>query len=946
MKRFIDVYNEIVADKPDVTAFAGGSGSLTYKEFDEASGRIYAYLKDKGLGKGDFVQILLPREVSIPVSVIGVMKAGAAFTVLEDTYPKERCEFIYTDCGCKVKIDGNLYKKIQAEYEPLAGNESTDPHDECYAVYTSGSTGNPKGVLHEYGNLEQGYLSFDTWYDDDIDNAAIFAPFYFVAGVIDIIHYISRGRTTYIIPHDMTRDFIAVKKFIVDNNIQELYLPPSYLRIYTSPAPNLKVIYTGSEPANGLTYNGNPALINFYAMSESGFVVLQSRLDTETEIAPVGKTLVNDIGICLIDDDGNTVDGPGQGELCFKNEYVRGYINLPEQTAKTWRDGLFHTNDCARRDEDGNYYIVGRFDDMIKINGNRVEPVEIEMQIKKLTGLVQVFAKGFSEGNRSYICAYYLNSEADEKGLAGEDGLVIDKDRLKSLLPDYMIPTYYVGMDAFPLTATGKVYRKGLAAPDTEGYRKEYVAPRTNTEKIICDLMGKILQTDRVSVDDDFYELGGSSMRTMLFISECNEAGFNVTSADLYDQRTPEKLAAVCDSSGGMKERDRIDEEAKKKKWMLLPSQKGNIAFGWISVKENACNINTLNRLLDGIDPERLVRAANKVLAAHPGMHVHITKEEEFMQQYDPSFGPDAAVITLTADEYKKKIPELDGPYDIFNEKLYRCNVYKTEEGCFFHLNVHHVICDATSRKLLLEQIAEAYFDEDYEVPHDYYFYMLNERFKEERWNDDPEGTRKGRTIRQDHEIATASGEGGVVFCDKLVLKDEKRDGSFFVTALAVAVAEYNGYPEVEINEVFSGRNELYTKDIAGELAISVTIRVNADENRSFDEIRKDIRDGEMFGTSHPVNRMMINTKVPSAIRFNYQKNTYDNSLYSKIAVIPSMKDTPPQKMNGLFSLNLIEVENHDFVSAAMFYSTEAYEKENMQKILDRFVDIVRRNAG
>ena len=119
------------------------------------------------MGKEKFVQVVLKRSVRIPATVMGVIKAGAAFVVLEDTYPEDRIDYIYKDCNCQLRIDDRLYEEIMAEESPLYGNETTDAHDACYAVYTSGSTGNPKGVLHEYGNIMQNCNSFDTWYDSE-----------------------------------------------------------------------------------------------------------------------------------------------------------------------------------------------------------------------------------------------------------------------------------------------------------------------------------------------------------------------------------------------------------------------------------------------------------------------------------------------------------------------------------------------------------------------------------------------------------------------------------------------------------------------------------------------------------------------------------------------------------------------------------------------------------
>ena len=623
MIEFINIYNDIVKSNGDKVAFTDGTKKMTYRQLDEASAKIYNYLKSKGVGKEDFVQFVLTRGVKIPACVIGTVKAGAAFMMLEDTYPADRIEFIYEDLSAVLRIDDKLYDEIMESTEPLYGCEDIDSHDACYAVYTSGSTGNPKGVLHEYGNIEQGYRSFETYYDNDITSAAIFAPFYFVAGIIDIFHYITRGRTTYIIPHDMTRDFVAVKDFIVKNNIEEMFLPPSYLKIYKEPSSTLKVLYTGSEPANGLSYNDKPTLINFYAMSESGFVILQANLNKPYDIAPVGIPLLDEIEARIIDDDGNIIEGPGQGELCFKNDFVRGYINLPEQTDSTWRDGLFHTNDCLRRDSEGNYYVVGRYDDMIKINGNRVEPVEIENKIKEVTGLKQVIAKGFKIDNRTFIAAYYLEDEAKELGIYNNGELSINMDTLSDSLPDYMIPTYFVPLKAFPLLPNGKIARKNLTAPKADDAKRDYVAPTNEIEEVICELFEETLNTDRIGITDDFYSVGGDSMSAIVLAAKFSEKGIHIDTKAIYNNRTPKELAGYYASN-----KDSLSHEKKYDNSNAL-----NVAnySGKAFLKQAKAGEGGLFRyhMKTEVDPDALSEAYKNVVTDYPFFNLTFEERDD-----------------------------------------------------------------------------------------------------------------------------------------------------------------------------------------------------------------------------------------------------------------------------------------------------------------------------
>ena len=255
---------------------------LTYTMLDDMSGRVYAYLKDKGIGKEDFVLIDLPRGVLPIVAMIGVWKAGAAWALVEDTYAPERIAYIREDCGCKLERNADNWDEVM-HWEPRSGHEETDPHDAAYAIYTSGTTGNPKGVLHEYGNLSRAIESIRV--DGEVpfngkDRLALLAPMNFVASVIVILAALSMcGGKTYVVSYATIKNPLQLGKFFLEKRISVTFLTPSYVRMLgNSGGPFLRLLFVGSEPANNL-YSKGLELINVYAASESGFAVGIFKID-------------------------------------------------------------------------------------------------------------------------------------------------------------------------------------------------------------------------------------------------------------------------------------------------------------------------------------------------------------------------------------------------------------------------------------------------------------------------------------------------------------------------------------------------------------------------------------------------------------------------------------------------------------------------------------------
>ena len=251
MSSIIETLKRYTAEKPDEAILFDDAHAkgITYARLDEMSGRLYAYLKHKGIGREDFVLLNLPRGVMPVIAMVGVWKAGAAWALVEDTYAPERINYIRKDCGCRFELNAGNWAEVM-HTQPLDGYETPDEHDAAYAIYTSGTTGNPKGVLHEYGNLNQAIESIRIDGEipfDEHDRLALLAPMNFVASVIVILAALNVfcGKT-YIVSYATIKNPAALGKFFLMKRITITFLTPSYVRMLGErTGPFLRMLFVG-----------------------------------------------------------------------------------------------------------------------------------------------------------------------------------------------------------------------------------------------------------------------------------------------------------------------------------------------------------------------------------------------------------------------------------------------------------------------------------------------------------------------------------------------------------------------------------------------------------------------------------------------------------------------------------------------------------------------------
>ena len=924
---------------------------ITYAQLDELSGRVYAYLSNKGIGKEDFVLINLPRGVMPVIAMIGVWKAGAAWALVEDTYAPERIEYIRKDCGCKEELSAANWEKIMATTS-IKGYWLADEHDAAYAIYTSGTTGNPKGVLHEYGNIERAIKSVRLNGENPFngkDRLALLAPMNFVASVIVILEALSIccGKI-FIVSYATIKNPMSLKMFFVEKRITITFLTPSYVRMLgNQTGPFLRMLFVGSEPANNV-YLKNVDLINIYAASESGFAVGVYKIDKPYETCPIGKPEI-ETKISLINEDGEEAQNGEIGELCFENPFVRGYINLPEETARAFGGGMYRTGDLARIDENGNYVLLGRSGDMIKINGNRIEPAEIEASVKQVLGVDWVAARGFEENGKSFLCAYYTaDIEVDSDQL---------RESLSKRLPYYMIPSYYIKIDKVPLNRNGKMDRKALPKPDASDFKTDYAAPENEIQQKLCDAMAAVLKLEQFGINDDFYELGGDSLGSIRVITESGLPGLNAS--EIFRGRTPKKIAELYEKNLSD---DGESPEIKNARAMetdhpLTVEQLYMVDYQLYTPKSTMYNLFTMMRIdKERFDMQKMADAMRTAIRNHSALLTtfHFNQDGDIIQRYTPEVLSDIRVEKISEFEFADIKDALVRPFKIIGGCLHRCRVFETEKHGYIFFDVHHTIFDGTSLKVFMQNVGKAYMG--MQPDPDLYYLILQNRenetqtefYEESRqyFENRLDGVEWSSYPETDHE--SRENEMGELFApigiEQPQMKAMERHykisrNEFFIAVAALSISIYNKKNDIKLCWIYNGREDLTAMNSVGLLFRELPVGVRLKDEMTLRELFADVHDQVQKGIEHSCYPYVdIHNRVGSseAAYLLYQQDIRDMGGLEEMDI-----ETIDIRQNQAASQTVLDMEILDGAEGLVLmidYTASLYEDESMERFKDIFV--------
>ena len=935
--------------------YSDGS-SYTYGELENISGRVCGWLKNSGIGREDVVLITMPRGIEILAAMVGVMRAGACYVVCESSMAVDRIRYIMEDSNSKKVITKDAWEEILKQpYSDFFAEP--EPHDAAYIVYTSGTTGNPKGVVHEYGNYDQSIAAKQLegkpiCVKEDV--LGLNSPLNFVAAVDYVVNVLNAGATILLVATNVVKNVGRLMELYEEQQVSFTFMTPSLYKSIPELSQSLKKILIGGEPCVGL-YNDRIQLINGYNMSEAGRDMLLFKIDRVYETTPVGHNRAGE-EIFLLDEDGNAVPDGEIGEVCYVNEYVRGYIGLPEKTAQAWRNGLYHTGDLGRR-QDGEIVLLGRNDDMIKINGNRIEPTEIEMVSKKLLGLSTVVVKGFVTPERNFIVLYYTDEvELDP---------VKARNTLSTKLTSYMLPSYFVRLSEIPMLPNGKVNKKALEAPDLNAYRQLYEAPETETEKELVELFEKVLGIEHIGVTEDFYELGGDSLKCIKLISEYKKDGLDAQT--VFKCRTARRIAAEIATnleelkeSGGPRFDSPEEKEnyARTQSYPLTDFQTNMLDYQLFEPTSKMWNLEDMFAFdPETTDPDRLFEAVKKVADSTAIFKTRISFDDmcDLVEYIDEEAEPFVERIYMSDREFECLKGAFNHPFKMTGKPFIEVVMIQTETSLYLHFLAHHLIIDGKGLEALFDNIALAY--EGKALPQDtFYSYLYDvkqlqagRKYKEARqYFDKTYGRHEWCNCPvtdsniADHESAAISVR--IPVSGQQLEQIEERAGlsrSGLVTAaILLTMAADSGQDRVITGWVYHQRTDEAKKNAIGLLICQLPVGVDMSQLNTLADLYADVREKINAGMANSAYEWCLNNAVgfdDDMMLLVYEGSMFEWSQLSRIGGRPvptgaqfGAADATGINIRKMFTM---AAEDEQGIIINLNYLKNAYSREHIDKI-------------
>lgn len=729
------LFMEQVAQNPDKVALVFQDQEITYAGLNKKANSLAGILRRKGVKPDDIVGLMAERSLDMIIGVLGILKAGGAYLPVDPGYPRERIQYILEDSQAKfIVIHRHLSSKIHFDGQVIGLEDAiaawdnepdvTDintPDNLAYIIYTSGSTGNPKGVMIAHRGIANLQTFFKTKLGiRETDHIILFASISFDASVWEMFMSLLGGATLYIVPQNVVESNSRFEGFLNQHQITVATLPPTY--ITTLNPANIKslrlLVAAGSASTlDSLNkWQDKAEYVNAYGPTETTICATtwsSKNGGTKYNCVPIGKPVSN-ARIYILSKNNHLQPVGIPGELCVAGDLLaRGYLNRLELTREKFvtnpvvpGEMIYRTGDLARWLPDGNIEFLGRLDHQVKIRGHRIELGEIEFQLltHKLINEAVVIAREIKKGEPA-IYAYYTAQQP-------LSGLEI-REYLQQKLPEYLLPAFFVQLETIPLTPNGKVDMKALPDPTQVSAAKTvFETPQNEIQEKLVEIWQDMLSKTPIGINDDFFLLGGDSIKAIQISIKLQECRLKLEMKDLFEYRNIKEISPYVKPLKTV-----IAQDAVSGNIQLTPVQKW--FFGQNFAKPQHFNQAVMLFRKEGFDGAIVAEVFARILETHDalrmvfreenGQIVQINREMDKTQSFfgfeeaDLGGDPDYPVkIAAQAEQVQASIDLASGP-------LVKLKLFKTGNGDHLLIVIHHLVVDAVSFRILFEDFSAGY---------------------------------------------------------------------------------------------------------------------------------------------------------------------------------------------------------------------------------------------
>lgn len=902
-KTVVDMFLKAAKDCADQTAVVCRDVQITYGELEKITRNLAGYINDQGLGAEDVVAVLIPRCEYMAIASMGIVRSGCAYQPLDYTYPQERLQFMLEDSGAKLLITTGEMKKLVPgyggkvlltdeipglpEYTKELGIPS--PGDLFVLLYTSGSTGLPKGCMLEFGNITAFCRWHHRYYGVDADSRiAAYASYGFDASMMDIFSTLTAGAQLHIIYEDIRLDLMALNDYFEKNYITHALITTQVGRQFAMTMENrsLKYLSVGGEKLVPLTPPRGYKLINAYGPTECTVLSTVFTVDQYYNDIPIGKALEN-LKLYVVDSKGHRLPPGARGELVVSGRQVaRGYLNRPEKTAEAFKSNpyteetgyerTYHTGDVVRYLNDGNIMFCGRSDGQVKIRGFRIELTEVEEVIRRFPGITDATVAAFEEdGGGKYIAAYIVSDET------------IDIDKLNGFImetkPPYMVPAVTMQIDSIPLNQNQKVDKRALPKPEKKV--EEKVEPKNDMQRRIYDCVKEAIGHDEFGITTDIYYAGLTSVSAIrLNVLLAREFDVAIKTGDLKQNPTVIQLEKFLLGAGKAEKNDKRDV------YPMTNTQAGVFIDCTANMGTTVYNIPYLFKLDPRVDLKKLKNAIEQTVEAHPYLKVQLFMDEdgEIRQRRGDELPYETEIIS------GMDINTLVRPFGLFNERLFRFEIHVTHDGSYLFIDLHHLIADGTSFEIIISDINRAYRGEKlkseaytaydaaldnekllktdaYKKAEDYYVSIFEDcGGNTEFYPDKNGGEPKVGNVRLTSEAISLDAVRAI--CEKFGITENV----FFIGAFGAMLARYQFDHKAVFTTVYHGRNDSRLNDTVGMLVktLPVLCKTDCDAREYFTALQRELM-GMMDNDIYPFPEISRRFGIVPSVMLVYQGDSF-----------------------------------------------------------------------